>query len=214
MYQLQEAELIFDWAELTFQNRAVPANSLCSMKIPKKPTYSVRPPIKIRRARTEGIIKEKSDRVVAVSETESESSPAKSAQQNKTQNVKTKKGHVTFDKKGAAALDKASPVTVKMTNTVKNYLKTLNSDMEIHKKLLSQLSNFIVKKNVTRREIVTLGDTVSAYTELNDIEVRLARNIKALYEAAEITEAEAENLNELVKPSLVDAILVESAKMF
>ena len=69
------------------------------MKIPKKPTYSVRPPIKIRRARTEGIIKEKSDRVVAVSETESESSPAKSAQQNKTQNVKTKKGQVTFDKK-------------------------------------------------------------------------------------------------------------------
>ena len=108
----------------------------------------------------------------------------------------------------------ASTLKVKMSDEVSKHLKCLASDMETHKSLLSQLESFVSKDCVTRREIVTLSDTVSAYTEINDIEVRVARTLKALYLAANVTEAQAESSSHLVKPSVVDNILETSLLYF
>ena len=162
---------------------------------PKKPKFAVKPVHKPRKKRTDGIHKESE----SVFDKGDEGQKIKCSKQNKTKSQ--------TDKNVASALK------VKVSDEVSKHLKCLASDMETHKSLLSQLESFVSKDCVTRREIVTLSDTVSAYTEINDIEVRVARTLKALYLVANVTEAQAENSSHLVKPSVVDNILETSSKI-
>ena len=150
---------------------------------PLQPRFATKPPVKPMGTRSKGIGRQTSDK-----------GP-------KSQNVKS------------AANNDVAQSSVKLTADVKNCLKLIASDFDSHKKLLCQLKGFAVKENVTRREIVTIGDTVAAYTELNDIEVRVAREFKRLCEVANVTEAEAEASSALIKPSTIDNMLEESAKI-
>ena len=50
--------------------------------------------------------------------------------------------------------------------------KALLDNIKVHNKLVHELSIFSAKELITRREIVSLTDIVSVYTELGDIEVK------------------------------------------
>ena len=102
---------------------------------------------------------------------------------------------------------------VKITAAIKKMAANIIKDIETHKKLMAQLKQFSENSTITRREIIGLHDTVAIYTELNDIEVGLVRDLKALIEKAGINEAEAEKIPELIKPSQIDGILADSEKV-
>ena len=169
---------------------------------PSKPSFKTKPPIKPKGPRTKGIVREARDKVTPLSDISSENGSQKVDQRSPGQLVQ----------KSVNVGDKV-PSSEKLNTNVKKCLKLILSDFKTHEKLLSQLKSFVIKESVTRREIVTLGDTVAAYTELNDIEVRVVRQFKTLCDVAKITEAEAEASSVYIKPSTVDSMLEESAKI-
>ena len=169
---------------------------------PSKPRFATKPPLKPKGTKTKVIAKDAPLKVVPVNDISSNSDS-----QNADKGLKGQSAQK------AAVVSNAVTSSENMTTNVKKYLKTLNNDLVTHKKLLSQLESFVAKASVTRREIVTLGDTVGIFTELNDLEVSLARQIKKLCEAANVTEAEAEASSVLIKPSTVDNVLENSAKI-
>ena len=64
--------------------------------------------------------------------------------------------------------------------------KALLEDIKLHNKLVHELCIFSAKDLITRREIVSLTDIVSVYTELGDIEVKIAREYKKISYCAQI----------------------------
>ena len=86
-------------------------------------------------------------------------------------------------------------------------------DVKVHKLLTNQLSVFSSKELITRSEIVTISDLVSTYTELNDVESKLVRDFKSFLKSAELTEDQAELIDECFKPSQVENLLEESGKI-
>ena len=78
---------------------------------------------------------------------------------------------------------------------------------------MTKLSVFSDRNLITRSEIVTLNDIAGIYTELNDVEAKLVRNLKSYLNSANVTEEEAETCDDLIKPSQIESLLGQSGKV-
>ena len=90
--------------------------------------------------------------------------------------------------------------------------KGLVDSIKVLEKLAKELSAFSVKELITRRDIVSLTDIISVYTELGDIEVKIVRDFKKYVSLLKLSEEQIEASQDCVKPSTVDSILESSAK--
>ena len=104
-------------------------------------------------------------------------------------------------------------VDVNSASLVEKFKKNINENIKVHNKLVKDLSVFSSKTLITRRDIVSLSDIFSVYTELNDIEIKIVRDFKNFLKSIALSEEEAENSSVYIKPSTIYSNLELSAKV-
>ena len=132
------------------------------------------------------------------------------------EDAKTKAGEKTDAvKDNGEKTDHAECATeIVIDPSTQSLVKNLSNDKETHSKLVKKLSPFSERELISRREIVSLIDTVAAYTELKDIEVNLVRNLDKFLSANHISEEQAEtSVLQITKPSEIDSLLEVSGKV-
>ena len=181
------------------------------------PRLAVKPKLKPKRATVKkdkengAIIRDISARRAAqeVSDSQSVICPDK---QNDLKKSDKKKGSKVAERSGGqdTTPKKISP---RITANVKRGKQLLLDDINTHKLLMTKLSVFSDRNLITRSEIVTLNDIAGIYTELNDVEAKLVRNLKSYLNSANVTEEEAETCDDLIKPSQIESLLGQSGKV-
>ena len=110
---------------------------------------------------------------------------------------------------GASKSNSAEASCVENAHTV-NARKNVEEVLFTHDSLCKKLSLFANKEMFTRRDLVTLADIIAVYTELNDVEVNLARVYKVYLEILGKPEVEVEASSDPLKPSVIDNLLINS----
>ena len=110
---------------------------------------------------------------------------------------------------GVSKSNSAEASSIENAHTV-NARKNVEEVLFTHDSLCKKLSLFANKEMFTRRDLVTLADIIAVYTELNDVEVNLARVYKVYLEILGKPEVEVEASSDPLKPSVIDSLLINS----
>ena len=182
-----------------------------------QPTFTIKPPIKPRKAAVKrykdagAIVREPSNRRKPL---EADSCQSVSVPLNENAGLEPRSENQSNKKKiNENVANNSIKIVMKNTAGVKKAHKLLLEDINVHKMLTSQLSKFSSKESITRSEIVTISDLVSSYTELSDVELKLVRDFKNYLLSAELSEDQAELVDDCIKPSTIENLLEQSGKV-
>ena len=178
--------------------------------MPNKPSFSTKPPPRIKRSKG-AISRDTSKRKDVVDDVHTDSK--RSSNNEVIQQIEAPKTNSVAQMVRQFELNKGSNIAADISadNGCDVLKKALLDDINIHGKLLKELSAFTLKEIITRREIVSLTDTVSCYTELNDVEVKIVRDYKRYVVTLKLTEDQVEASANHIKPSSIDSCLDSSA---
>ena len=185
-----------------------------------QPTLSTRKPPKLKRSKASGaIVKDASARKNAAfndsTETESSVKAAGGPVMASSNIADTQQGGQGTESVVALRVSQfeSNIVDVNSASLVEKFKKNINENIKVHNKLVKDLSVFSSKTLITRRDIVSLSDIFSVYTELNDIEIKIVRDFKNFLKSIALSEEEAENSSVYIKPSTIYSNLELSAKV-
>ena len=164
-----------------------------------QPTFSINKPPRLKRTKSAGgIVKNVSNRKNAVVNDSAETTGSNAVSESV---VATRVRQI-----------ESSILSNKLPDGHSELKNSLVNSIKVLEKLVKELSAFSIKELITRRDIVSLTDIISIYTELGDIEVKIVRDFKKYVSLLKLSEEQIEASQDCVKPSTVDSILESSAK--